>query len=117
MSKKVLEQSGAADPVSRTLHAVKDAGFGSLVWMGPAWVEAMSGLSSEVLSFFADRVREDAKTQHQLLHCKTFQDVQAVQAKFMERAYQQYTDETGKMIEKGSELFGSLPEKAKSTPI
>lgn len=117
MSKDVSKKDETANPVGGTVREIENAGLGSLAWMGPAWIEAMSNIGTEALSFFADRVREDVKTQHELLHCKTVQEVKDVQAKFMERAYTQYTAETGKIIEIGSAHFGKPLAKPKSTPI
>lgn len=94
-----------------------DLGLDALTWMGTAWVEAMSDLGSDLASFVAERIREDVKTQHEILHCKSLAEMQAIQAAFMERAYVQYTVETGKLIEKGTSLFPQLIGKTKHTPV
>ena len=85
--------------------------------MGSRWAESMSDFGSEAVSFVAERVREDAKTQHQILQCKSFSEVQAVQLAFLERAFNQYTVETGKMLKLSGDLFGPAPVDAKSTPV
>ena len=105
--------------VSKEMPALPGQGTGleALTWMGTAWIEAMSDLSSELASFLADRIKEDVKTQHEILHCKSVAEMQAIQAAFMERAYVQYTVETGKLIEKGTSLFPQLSGQTKHTPV
>lgn len=106
-----------SDPIHKAPENLQESGFGSLAWMGTAWTEAMSSLGSEVISFVAERIQEDVKTQHEILHCKTLTELQQAQAAFLERAYVQYTVETGKLIKMSTELFPPLPTETKSTPI
>lgn len=110
-------QTDDEDPVHKALEQLQESGFGSLAWMGTAWTEAMANLGSEVISFVADRIQEDVKTQHEILHCKSLTELQQAQAAFLERAYVQYTVETGKLIKMSTELFPPLPTDTKSTPL
>lgn len=110
-------QTGDDDPIHKALESLQESGFGSLAWMGTAWTEAMSSLGSEVISFVAERIQEDVKAQHEILHCTTLTELQQAQAAFLERAYVQYTVETGKLIKMGTELFPPLPTETKSTPL
>ncbi|MFY0691076.1 MAG: phasin family protein [Paracoccaceae bacterium] len=84
------------------LTELQKAGLGSLSWMGTAWLENMSDLSSEVMSFIADRVKEDVRTQHQILHCNDVSRLQKIQAEFIQRAIDQYTAETGRLVAMGN---------------
>jgi len=85
-------------------------------WMGTAWLENVAELSSEMIDFLASRIREDVRTQHQLLHCKTLPEIQHVQAEFMQRAFDQYSAESGKLVERSSAMFSSdSREKEPST--
>ena len=90
------------------LAAWQGVGLGPLNWLTPHVVERMSDMGSEWLSFVATRVQEDVALQHQLLHAKTPADAQAVQARFLQKALDQYTAETGKMMELGAKLFEPL---------
>lgn len=103
--------------VHLAMQQLQDAGLGSMSWMGSAWTDAVSEMGSEVLSFMADRVREDVKTQQDLLHCKTPQEVQRVQAEFVEKAVAQYTAETGKLFDMSAALNPFLQGKSKHTPV
>lgn len=105
------------DPLHAALDNLQESGLGALTWMGTAWTEAMADLGSEVVSFMAERIREDVKTQHEILHCKTMTELQQAQAAFLERAYVQYTVETGKLVKMGTEVFPQLPTKSKTVPI
>jgi len=99
-------------PDANVLNMLRDlqtAGFGATAMMGTAWVEAMSDLGAEVLSFVADRVKEDVRTQHEILHAKDVTEVQAIQARFIQQAVDQYSAETGKMVEMGQSALAKLP--------
>lgn len=112
-----IEKTSEADPIHAAIANLQESGLGSLAWMGTAWTESMSNLGSEIISFVADRIQEDVKTQHELLHCKNMTELQQAQAAFLERAYVQYTVETGKLLKMGTEVFPTVPGNSKSTPL
>ena len=99
------------------MHQMEEAGLGPLRWMGTHWIEAMADLNSEVVSFVADRIKEDVKTQHKILHCKTATEVREAQLAFLEKAYTQYTAETGKLIKMSMEMMPSAKSGSKHTPV
>lgn len=80
-------------------------------WMGPAWFERVRDLGNEVSLFVAERIKEDVKTQHALLHCKSLPEVQQVQAEFLQRAFDQYRAETGKLIKMTGTTAVGDPDK------
>ncbi|UWR21828.1 phasin family protein [Sulfitobacter sp. S190] len=103
------------DPVNATFDAVsqlQEAGMGNLLGIGTAWLEAMSAMSAEVAGFVAERIKEDVKTQHEILHCKNVADLQHIQGQFMQKALDQYQAETGKLVEMGTKAFTSSDKKA-----
>jgi hypothetical protein len=85
-----------------------------LGWMSTAWIESLADLGSELTSFVADRIREDVKTQHAILHCKSLAELQHVQAEFMQRAFDQYAAETGKLIEMSTEIAAKIKDGSKT---
>jgi len=107
----------AAKPTTDALPDLSDTDLGSLAWLGTAWVEAMADVGSEVTHFVSQRIAEDVKTQHELLHCKTLTELQQAQAAFLERAYVQYTVETGKLVDLGTSVVRNLSTKTKATPL
>jgi hypothetical protein len=109
--------SSAAEPFN-AMAQFQEAGFGNMIGMGTAWVEALSDMSAEVVGFVADRIKEDVKTQHEILHCKNAADLQHIQAQFMQNALDQYKAETGKLVEMTTKAFGSNGYKtgSKSQP-
>lgn len=111
------KETEVEDPVQAALENLQDSGLGSMTWMGTAWTEAMSDLGSEIISFVAERIQEDVKTQHEILHCKTLSELQQAQAAFLERAYVQYTVETGKLLKLGADIFPTVPSNSKSSPV
>lgn len=109
------QPAGAAETATSTtadvtkmagdVAAMQDQALKSMSQMGLAWVEGMSDLGSEVLSFVADRIKEDVKTQHKMLHCKDVSELQKIQAEFMQTAIDQYTAETGKLVQMSQDLY------------
>ncbi|MBD3665418.1 phasin family protein [Sulfitobacter aestuariivivens] len=86
---------------------LQEAGLGSMMGMGTAWIEAVSDMSAEVAHFVAERIKEDVKTQHEILHCKNVSDLQHIQAQFIQKAMDQYQAETGKLVEMGTKAFAA----------
>lgn len=66
--------------------------------MGTAWFRLVADHGSEVTSVVAERIKEDVKSQHALLHCKSLPEVQNVQSGFLQETFDQYQAETGKLI-------------------
>lgn len=98
------------DPAASAMKAMTDlqkAGLGPLTWMGTAMLENMSALGSEVTQFVADRIKEDVKTQHQILHCKDSGELRKIQTEFVQNAVEQYTAETGKLVEMGNQFMSA----------
>ena len=93
------------------LAALQAFGFNNMTSFGTAWIEALSDMGSEVLSFVADRIQEDVKTQHEILHCEDIAELQHIHAKFVQKAIDQYTAETGKLVEMSQSLFPNAAEK------
>ena len=100
--------------VTSAMTELQNAGFGSMAWLGTAWVETMGEMGSEVLQFIAARIKEDVKTQQAILHCKNATEMRDIQSEFVQTAIDQYTAETGKLVKMGNEMFASAV-KAKKT--
>lgn len=77
----------------------------SLTGANTAWFEALSDMGSEVMTFLAERIQQDVDTQHKLLHCKNGHELQKIQAAFIQTALDQYSDETGKLLEMSQKAF------------
>ena len=120
MAKSTKQTPGSEDPAplgEAFLQQVEDAGLGPMRWMGTAWLEAMAEMNSEVVSFVAERFKEDVKTQHELLHCRSAEELQKVQAAFLEKAFRQYTEETGKLVRMGLDMLPTGIKNTKNTPL
>ena len=97
------EELGAA--AMKAMTDLQSAGLGPLTWMGTAMLENMSAMGSEVTQFIADRIKEDVKTQHQILHCKDMTELRQIQSDFVQKAVEQYTAETGKLVQMSAEFM------------
>lgn len=105
MTMKSQPQDPTSDQPLNSITQLQDAGLGNLMWLGTAWLEAMSDLSAEITGFVAERIKEDVKTQHEILHCKNVGDLQHIQAQFIQKAIDQYQEETGKLVEMSTQMF------------
>ncbi len=90
------------------MTALQRSGFGNMMGMGSAWAEAFGEMSAEFVGFLADRIKEDVKTQHKVLHCKDMRELQQIQAEFVQTAVEQYQAETGKLMEMSSTAFADV---------
>ncbi|MEL6239875.1 MAG: phasin family protein [Pseudomonadota bacterium] len=99
--------------VVKSITDLQMTGLGSFSWLGTKWLENMSDLGSEWLHFVSERVQEDVKTQHEILHCKNVGEVQQIQARFLKKALDDYRDETGKMVEMCTKMMTEIQDKAK----
>ena len=99
------------------MQQIEEAGLGPLRWLGTTWFETIADLNSEVVSFIADRVKEDVKTQHRILHCKNAMEMREVQLDFLEKAYAQYIAETGKLINMSMDMLPGAKSGTKDTPL
>ncbi len=100
------------EKVMQSVADIQTAGLGSLTWLGTKWVETMSDVGAEWLSFVADRVKEDVKTQHQLLHAQNMGEIQRIQAEFLKKAMDDYSAESGKIVEFCSNAMSEIHAKA-----
>ncbi|WP_299041267.1 phasin family protein [uncultured Tateyamaria sp.] len=106
------DHTATAPSMADALAHWQSAGLGALNWFGSGTLDRMSGMGAEWMAFVAERVREDVALQHALLHAKTPAEVQALQMTFLQKALDQYTAETGKMMELGSRLFDATAQDA-----
>jgi hypothetical protein len=103
------------DPMQSAAAAFAEwqkAGFGPMAWMGTGWITGLGDMSGEVMRFVADRIKEDVKTQHEILHAKDITEVQGIQTRFLRDALDQYAAESGKLIEMGNDLFSKGSDTA-----
>lgn len=111
-------QSKSSTPKDQPLDVfaqLQESGFGNMMGMSTAMMEAFSDMGAEVVSFVADRIKEDVKTQHEILHCKDVGDLQHIQAQFIQKAVDQYQEETGKLVEMSTKAFAATAGDDKSS--
>ena len=94
-----------ADTLTTAMARLEQAGFGDMMGMSKAWMEAVSDMGAEVVSFVADRIQEDVKAQRKMLQCKNMADLQHIQSEFFQKAVDQYQAETGKLVKMGAAAF------------
>lgn len=120
MAKSKKQTDESKDPVAlgqALMQHAEDAGLGPMRWMGTAWFEKLADMNSELADFLADRIREDVKSQHELLHCKSAEEFRTAQFAFLDKAYEQYTAETGKLIQMGIDMLPKSADDTKDMPL
>lgn len=103
--KSQTQTPASEDAMKDYLAQFQKSGLGNMVGMNAAWMETLSDMSAEMAGFVADRIKADVATQHEILHCKDLSKLQHIQAKFVQKAIDQYRDETGKLVEIGTKAF------------
>lgn len=103
-----LKTDTQTDALVGTLAAIQQAGLGTMAGMSSAWLETVSDMGAEVMSFLAERVKQDVDTQHKILHCKNPAELQELQGHFVKKAMEQYHAETGKLVEMGSDSLAPI---------
>lgn len=98
-SKSETTSPKESDATTRAFAGLQNTGVNDMMDMNTVWMEALSDISAEVASFVADRIQEDVKTQHEMLHCKDIAELRHIQATFIQKVVDQYQAETGKLVE------------------
>ena len=104
-NKPGTESRSKKEPTPNVMSQFQDAGLGNMAGLSAAWMEALGDMGSELASFVADRIKEDVKTQHEIMNCKNAADLQHVQAQFLQTAITKYQAETGKLVEMSMKAF------------
>ncbi|WP_068109875.1 phasin family protein [Tropicimonas marinistellae] len=99
MSTTPKEPAGSGkDRMAEYMIDWQKTGFGTLFWMSPVWVRAMSDVSAEVAQFVSERIREDVRTQQEILQCRDPVELREIQGRFLKTAFDQYSAETGRLV-------------------
>lgn len=89
-------------PMNVLIDAMQNASTAFVPDFGPEWLEAMSKVGHEMLTFMSERVKEDLQTQHALLQAKGIAEIQQIQAEFLKKAQEDYAVEMAKLVEMGA---------------
>jgi hypothetical protein len=88
------------DPITEAMSQMarmQAATFGPMSWMGPASVEAFQATVQEVSEFVSQRLQKDLDTQKALLGSRTLQEVQQIQSKALQDAFDDYRVEAERL--------------------
>ncbi|MFC3615875.1 phasin family protein [Lutimaribacter marinistellae] len=100
-----------ADPtkaMTDMMAQMQKMGTDAMAAMGGDWAERMSKVGTEVMSFAADRMKQDMEFQQKLLQCRDMQELQQVQSRFWQEAIEQYRGEMERLAEMGGGMW-SMP--------
>ena len=85
-------------------------------WMGRDILETWLDIGSEVQDFIAERIREDGRTQHRILHRLSPSELVTIQTEFLQKALDDYAAGTGRLVELGNRLLTPTLEDRKTHP-
>ncbi len=108
-NKNEPQTSSMGESTINAFAQLQEAGLGNMAGLSAAWMETMGEMGAEVASFVAERIREDVKTQHQIMHCKNATELQHIQSQFIQKAIDQYQTEFGKLVDLGTKTFAPKP--------
>ncbi|MEY8840112.1 phasin family protein [Cribrihabitans sp. XS_ASV171] len=104
----------AARAMADMMAQMQKMGTEAMTSMSGDWVERMSKVGTEVMSFAADRMKQDMEFQQKLLQCRDMQELQQLQTRFWQEAIEQYRGEMERLAEMGSGMWtmpGQKPGK------
>lgn len=61
-------------------------------------------MQAEIAEFVSERIREDLDAQNDLLRCRNLAEVREVQGRFLRRAFDQYAQETSRLMRLGGAI-------------
>ena len=108
---QTLEDPG--DAALKAMARMQAADPGSAARMYMAWFEGMGEIGREAAQFVAERIAEDLKTQHAILHCRNSAELMQIQRDFLQRALDQYVAEGGKLVQMGNEILEEAVAKSR----
>jgi hypothetical protein len=110
MTKKSDPTEAAREAMAEAMAKFQQMGLKSMQWPGAEWMEKMSEMGSEWMHFLSERMQEDVEFQQKLLACKDASELHKLQADYVQTAIDQYTSETGRIIEMGSAAMTPDPK-------
>ena len=109
---KELLTSGPAEAL-KTIAGMQGAGPSAVARMYVTWLEGIGDLGSEAFQFVSERINEDVKVQHEILHCKNPADLLSIQRRFLQTALDQYVEEGGKLMKLSNDIVQAAFETPK----
>lgn len=105
--KAVLETPAIPDPLSAfaAIDGMRESSLKTFAMLGTNWMYSVTGFTAEVAQFLTERVQQDLKLQHLLLHCQDMDELRQIQSNFVRDALEQYTAETGKLVHLGQDMI------------
>lgn len=114
MGPKVVGMGKATSDMAATMTEAQRNGLGAAAWMSASMIETVTALGNEVVQFMAQRINEDMRTQNALMQCRDLTEMQRIHTEFLQRAVEQYTAESGKLMQLGAGVMTSaMPKRAK----
>ncbi|MDV7143925.1 phasin family protein [Tropicimonas sp. TH_r6] len=84
------------------------AGLGAWSWANPVWFRQIATINAEVTRFVTDRLRQDVEFQTELMQCRDPAEMQEVQGRFLKNAFDQYSAETGKLVQMNRDAYDAV---------
>lgn len=102
---KPVDTDPAPEGAAATLTQLQKASPAEMMSFYSALLEGMGEISAELAQFLSDRIAEDIRTQHEIMSCSNPADLVHIQMRFLQKAFDQYSAETGKIIGIGNAIL------------
>jgi len=102
--------TGASDWMA-SMHRMQQSSLDPLRWFGTAWLESATEVNRELAEFLCKRISDDVRTQHEMLNCTDPAKLQEIQARFIQRAIDDYAAESGAVSDLGQAFIDRLSRR------
>lgn len=102
---KPVDTDPGPESAAAVLQRLQKAGPAEAMAFYSALLEGIGEISAELAQFLSDRIAEDMRTQHEILNCANPADLMHIQMRFLQKAFDQYSAETGKIIGIGNTVL------------
>lgn len=96
---------GSDGPLNETLDT---SGLDAILSANKVLSGAFSDLGAEFWTFLSNRLAEDMKFQKEILSCRDWKQMGALQTEFFMQAFEHYNEEARRMIEMGTGMAEKL---------
>ena len=108
---RTSKQADSPKTADDIIAKMQKEGLGNLAELNTAVLESFGDMSTEMAKFIAQRIEEDVRVQHELLHCKSLNEAQQIQMNFLEQAFRQYQEGAARMLDIGTHALEAQTEK------
>ncbi|MFV0332482.1 MAG: phasin family protein [Tropicimonas sp.] len=110
MERKSTAGETAAEKLLSLYEAWEKAGMGAWGVTSPRMMRQVAAMNAEMLRFVCDRFQQDLAFQSDALKCRNPAELQALQGRFFQQAFEQYCAEMGNVARMSCEAADTVSD-------